>query len=199
MNNTMNINNVGTINQADKIYNGTVNETKIDKVNTMNITENNNGPMIDDEPVISFAERVAKLNKKQEVQKEEVSGNIYAIAFKEKKASVFTNVKDIKELKIEGQNKYDGALNLIYAILETIKEDSSYKKQMNTIIVSYSYENLVDNKNIYNNPKLKVLVDAIIQMKQELKDCVTFKKASSYLSKKEKDIKDKAWKLVQER
>lgn len=198
MNNTMNINNVGTINQAEQIYNGPVNETKIDKVNTMNITENNNGPMIDDEPV-SFAERVARLNKKQEVQKEEVSGNIYAIAFKEKKASVFTNVKDIKELKIEGQNKYDGSLNLIYAILETIKEDSSYKKQMNTIIVSYSYENLVDNKNIYNNPKLKGLVDAIIQMKQELKDCVTFKKASNYLSKKEQDIKDKAWKLVQER
>lgn len=198
MNNTMNINNVRTINQTETIYNGPVNETKIDKVNTMNITENNNGPMIDDEPV-SFAERVAKLNKKQEVQKEEVSGNIYAIAFKDKKASVFTNVKDIGKLKIEGQNKYDGALNLIYAILETIKEDSSYKKQMNTIIVSYSYENLVDNKNIYNNPNLKVLVDAIIQMKQELKDCVTLKKASSYLSKKEKDIKDKAWRLVEEK
>jgi hypothetical protein len=194
MNNTMNINKVETINQAEKIYNGTVNETKIDKVNTMNIAENNNGPMIDNEPVMSFAERVAKLNKKQE----EVSGNIYAIAFKEKKASIFTNVKDIKELKIEGQNKYDGSLNLIYAILETIKENSSYKKQMNTIIVSYSYENLVDNKNIYNNPDLKALVNAIIQMKQELKDCVTFKKASSYLSKKEQDIKDKAWKLVKE-
>ena len=199
----MNINNVETMNNAD-VINTNVNTTEVKEVATMNIADtiNNNGPVIDDgsdDNKMTLNERIRNRACKKIVTEKEETGNIFAIAFSGNKVSLATNVKDITNEIFEGENNYDTSLNIIYSILEHIKETSSYKKQMNTIVLWGSQLNdLVNDKNSFKSLEFKAIANEILKMKQELKDCVVFKKGEKggQYTKEERTIKNAAWTLL---
>lgn len=198
--NNVKINNVENMNNTEynnsTVYNGTVNETNIDKVNTMNNIEYNS-PVIDDDTNELTLNDYMKQPFEIKIEKEEV-GNIFAIAYKGTKAAYATNIKDIKNDIYEGKSAYDASLKVLYRMLQCIKETSKYKKQMNTIMLWGDLNNLADNKNTFNGQELKAIANEILKMKQELKDCVTFKKVErgGKVYGDEYKVKNAAWTLL---
>lgn len=194
-------NNYGNHTEAGDIHQTINNKKSYNKKNNKNYKNNKKNdkydePVIDDEEELSLND-LMKQPFEIKIEKEEV-GNIFAIAYSGKKAAFATNINNIKNDIFEGSNSNEASLKVLYNMLRYIKGTSKCRKQMNTIMLWGALNNLADNKNTFYTKELNALANEILKMKQELKDCVTFKKVNKgdKVYGSEYTVKDAAWKLL---
>jgi hypothetical protein len=193
-------NNYGNHTEAGDIHQTINNKKSYNKKNNKNYKNNKKNdkydePVIDDEEELSFDDL---MKQPFEIKIEEEVRNIFAIAYSGNKAAFATNINNITNNIFEGSSANEASLKVLYNMLRYIKGTSKHRKQMNTIMLWGNLNDLADNKNTFYAKELKAIANEILKMKQELKDCVIFKKVNKgdKVYGNEYTVKDAAWKLL---
>lgn len=210
----MNINTVGTINNTEngnivstnntRTYNGSITnyteEGNINQTITNDNRKNYTGPVIDEdtnEITVSLNDMLNNSFKKKTTTTNKKVDNIFAISYRGNKASFATNMKDTNSTVHIGDNGLEAPLRILYCIMKVAEQNIKKDKKHHTIILWGTLNDFADNKHIYTSSEYKAMADEIIRIKKNLSRYITFKKGQgSTFNKDEYDVKDKAWRAL---